>query len=670
MSSTADASSREARKLEQQALRLAAEAARELQRKLKAALREPSPERSADARALLEAHPEETAKLRASAAKAARVKEQQEVNATEVEEDETTLRVKIDALADMLREAKHAVVYTGAGMSTAAAIPDYRGPQGLWTLHNKKGGGSSSAAGGTRNAPCAARVVMGQSFAETRPTIGHLALAALVRKGLIKQVISQNVDGLHLRSGVPPSKLCELHGNVFRERCPSCGKEYVRPFDVTGKSSFHRHGTERVCERKACNRAELRDTIVYFGESIAPADLSTAMEHSERCDLAIFFGSSLKVLQHYKFIWQLPPKPQRKRMVIVNLQPTPKDHAAELRLHGRCDTVLEQLVASLGMTYVPYQPAKDEVLKRQVEPAPGSELMRSKAEREAADAREEAEAAASDASLDEAGEGPPAASAAKTAVKDTDGSVKIETDGAEVAADNAAAAEEARDDGGSDDGHDGDGGDGFDGEVEVEGGGSHRAMPPQKRRKKSGWSTKRRSLPRAFPAGAPPAKAQAEAASIATAPAPASAVDAAAAAAAAAAAPPPPPLKRAASPWLRAPSPRLLARQSSLSSVVGAASSTGTPPPSTSSPLALPVARPPPAEAAPAPAPAPVAPASAAAPAPVAPAVAPAKKCTAKCGFFASSASADGLCSKCSAKRAAELASWHGALSKNKRRQT
>ncbi len=288
-----EVSSREARKLEKQASRVAAEAARELQRKLKAALREPSPERSAESHALLDAHPEEAAKLRASAAKAAKAKEQQEMNATEVEEDEVTMRSKVASLADMLREAQHAVVYTGAGLSTAAAIPDYRGPQGLWTLHNKKGGGggggggggaSSSAAGGARNAPCAARAAMGQSFAETRPTAGHLALAALLRKDLVKHVISQNVDGLHLRSGVPPSKLCELHGNVFRERCPSCGREYMRPFDVTGTSAYHRHGTERACERAACARTELRDTIVYFGEKIAPADLAAAQEHSERCE--------------------------------------------------------------------------------------------------------------------------------------------------------------------------------------------------------------------------------------------------------------------------------------------------------------------------------------------------------------------------------------------------
>ena len=115
-------------------------------------------------------------------------------------------------------------------------------------------------------------------------------------------------------------EFCSSAGNVFREQCPSCGKEYVRNFDVTARSAYRRHGTQRVCERKACARAELRDTIVYFGEKIASSDLSQAQEHSEKADLAIFIGSSLKVLQHYKFIWQQPPKPARKRFVIINLQ--------------------------------------------------------------------------------------------------------------------------------------------------------------------------------------------------------------------------------------------------------------------------------------------------------------------------------------------------------------
>jgi hypothetical protein len=77
--------------------------------------------------------------------------------------------------------------------------------------------------------------------------------------------------------------------------CPACGKVYMREFDVTGRSAYHRHATERQCERKGCANEQLRDTIVYFGEKVAERELSVAQEHSAAADLAIFIGSSLKV---------------------------------------------------------------------------------------------------------------------------------------------------------------------------------------------------------------------------------------------------------------------------------------------------------------------------------------------------------------------------------------
>jgi NAD-dependent SIR2 family protein deacetylase len=123
----------------------------------------------------------------------------------------------------------------------------------------------------------------------------------------------------------------------------------MRGFDVTAHSGYHRHGTMRSCDRAACDRTKLRDTIVYFGEKVAKHQLRIAQLHSEAADLAIFIGSSLKVLQHYKFIWQQSPKPAaRKQIVIINLQPTPKDRLADLRIHGRCDAILSALLTCVA----------------------------------------------------------------------------------------------------------------------------------------------------------------------------------------------------------------------------------------------------------------------------------------------------------------------------------
>ena len=139
--SAPDVSSREARKLEQSTQRAEASAAKDLDKALRKALREE--ELSAESRTLLEAHPEEAERLRGLMAKAEARKQQVEANATETEEDEASINAKIAQLAQMVRAASHVVLYTGAGLSTAAAIPDYRGPNGLWTLAQKKGGGAA-----------------------------------------------------------------------------------------------------------------------------------------------------------------------------------------------------------------------------------------------------------------------------------------------------------------------------------------------------------------------------------------------------------------------------------------------------------------------------------------------------------------------------------------------
>lgn len=100
-------------------------------------------------------------------------------------------------------------------------------------------------------------------FARVKPTYSHMALSAMVRSGLVKHVVSQNCDGLHLRSSIDRLKLSELHGNCFVELCLECDVEYVRLFDVTEDSGFRKHATSRTCAK--CGN-QLRDSIIHFGE--------------------------------------------------------------------------------------------------------------------------------------------------------------------------------------------------------------------------------------------------------------------------------------------------------------------------------------------------------------------------------------------------------------------
>ena len=166
-------SSREASKA-LEASRLAAEAAdRERTRLLRAALRKHHSQRTADDDAALAADPEETARMKAAMEKAAARK----ASEAEVEEDDSTVYAKVQRLAHLLRSASHAVVYTGAGISTAADIPDYRGPQGVWTLQKKGGKRKMSNSSASR-----AGVDPEDGFVKKRPTEAHMALLGLGEK--------------------------------------------------------------------------------------------------------------------------------------------------------------------------------------------------------------------------------------------------------------------------------------------------------------------------------------------------------------------------------------------------------------------------------------------------------------------------------------------------------
>ena len=118
---------------------------------------------------------------------------------------------KVKKLKNWIQESKHTVIFTGAGVSTSAGIPDFRGPKGVWTLE-KKG----------------LKPDMNVSWDDAKPTKTHMAISKLVEQKMTKFVISQNIDGLHLRSGIPRIYLAELHGNMFVDECTICKKMYVR----------------------------------------------------------------------------------------------------------------------------------------------------------------------------------------------------------------------------------------------------------------------------------------------------------------------------------------------------------------------------------------------------------------------------------------------------------
>lgn len=253
------------------------------------------------------------------------------LNKDEIQEfhdsDEKVAR-DVAELARLIRESKHCVVYTGAGISTSSGISDFRGPSGVWTLRAK-----------------GEKPVSRSHY--KMPTVGHMAVRALMEAGLVKYLVSQNTDGLHMKSGVEHTRLAELHGNTNKESCRKCGRVYLRDFRTRDAKDVHDHRTKRKCE--TCGEP-LYDSIINFSESLPEQELMNARANSLKCDLAVVLGTSMRVTP----ACELPMLNPKSTMVIGNLQKTPYDDRARLVMHVPTDRLLSLLMQELGIEIPDY----------------------------------------------------------------------------------------------------------------------------------------------------------------------------------------------------------------------------------------------------------------------------------------------------------------------------
>ncbi|GFQ89434.1 NAD-dependent protein deacetylase sirtuin-7 [Trichonephila clavata] len=265
----------------------------------------------------------------------------------EIIDEPEVLSAKCIELAKALKKSSFTVVYTGAGISTSTPIfLITNGPDDVWIIYRK------------------GKNLKDLSLAE--PTFTHMAIKQLHKEGLISHIVSQNCDGLQMRSGLPKTSISELHGNMFIKVCPKCKplRQYVRLFDVTEQTALHRHKTGRFCRK--CN-SELKDTIVHFGEKGTlqwPMNWKGAVKAASKADLILCLGTSLKVLRRYPGLWSTNrPSDKRPKLYIVNLQWTPKDPQATLKIHGKCDEVMKQVASFLGLMVPKYEKQNDPIFK-------------------------------------------------------------------------------------------------------------------------------------------------------------------------------------------------------------------------------------------------------------------------------------------------------------------
>jgi NAD-dependent deacetylase len=237
-----------------------------------------------------------------------------------------------------VEEAKRIVLLTGAGISTESGIPDFRGPQGVWTKDPEAEKLSDIryyvADPEIRKKSWQSRLAHPAWTA--RPNAGHAAIAELERRGKLHALITQNIDGLHQRAGNSPERVIEVHGTVHGVVCLSCG--WKGPMQEA-LERVRRGESDPPCA--GCGGILKSDTI-SFGQALAPEVIDRAMQAATESDLFISVGTSLQV---YPVAGTVPAaKRAGARVVIINAQPTPFDGIADAVLRGAIGATLPRIL--------------------------------------------------------------------------------------------------------------------------------------------------------------------------------------------------------------------------------------------------------------------------------------------------------------------------------------
>jgi NAD-dependent deacetylase len=246
-----------------------------------------------------------------------------------------------DAARQLVESSSNIVVLTGAGVSTASGIPDFRGPEGVWTknpaaerLSNIDAFVSSSEV----RIEAWQRLLRRREI-EIRPNRAHRALVDFESTGKLKALITQNTDGLHAAVGSDPSLLIEVHGNSLSTRCLQCGDETPTSEIVervaAGELDPHCHA---IVDNEGCGGV-LKTAVVSFGQPLPDAAFALAEYRAKTCQLLLCIGSTLSV----RPVEGLVPKALDRgaRLVIINAEPTPYDDQADVVVRDDITSVLD-----------------------------------------------------------------------------------------------------------------------------------------------------------------------------------------------------------------------------------------------------------------------------------------------------------------------------------------
>lgn len=239
----------------------------------------------------------------------------------------------------MVQRARRAVVFTGAGISTECGIPDFRSPGGFWTRYKPIDYSAFIASEETRLEAWRRFLMIRQTIAEARPGPSHRAVARLMERGHVACVITQNIDGLHLASGIPGERIIEIHGNGTYAKCLACGLRHE--IDWVGDVIA---ATERAPACTSCGGI-VKSATISFGQSMPEQEMADARAATLDADLFISIGSSLQVFPAAGF--PVLASHNRTPLVILNREETGLDGLAKLVIHADSGPVLAAVVARL-----------------------------------------------------------------------------------------------------------------------------------------------------------------------------------------------------------------------------------------------------------------------------------------------------------------------------------
>jgi NAD-dependent deacetylase len=243
----------------------------------------------------------------------------------------------IDQVRRWVSAARRVVALTGAGISTESGVPDFRGPQGLWTKNPKAE--KLSNIHYYMSDPEVRKLAWQQRLDhpawQAQPNAGHRALAALERAGRLHALITQNIDGLHQKAGSSPERVIEVHGTVHEYVCMNCDNRGPMPVVLDRVRAGEEDPLCRECG------GILKTATISFGQALVPEVIDRAMRAAGEADVLLAVGSTLQV---YPVAGAVPrAKSAGARVVIINAEPTGFDDIADAVIRQRIGDVLSAI---------------------------------------------------------------------------------------------------------------------------------------------------------------------------------------------------------------------------------------------------------------------------------------------------------------------------------------